>query len=260
MTKPATGLGVEPPRPPDERELDVTRAYYDDFARRYDAHRGGRVPGGYHDMVDALELGFLERYAAGRSVLEVGCGTGLLLERTARFAKEARGVDLSAGMLERARARGLDVVQASATALPFESASFDVACSFKTLPHVRDIRRALGEMARVVRPGGVLVAEFYNPLSLRALAKRIAHPRAVSQARTEADVYTRFDRPWRVASLLPAGCRIVASRGVRIVTPAAAALRLPLLGRLLRAAEQRLCDSPLAYLGGFWIVAARTPR
>src|SRR5262249_19631666 len=87
------------------------KAYYDAFARRYEERRDGRDPGGYHDLVDELEVGFVERFGRGGDVLEVGCGTGLLLRRIAGFARSARGVDLSPGMLERAKARGLDVVE-----------------------------------------------------------------------------------------------------------------------------------------------------
>src|SRR5579862_7866011 len=144
---------------PDDH-LGATRAYYDEFSARYEDRRDGRDPGGYHDLIDELEVGFVERWGRGRDVLEVGCGTGLLLRRIAGFARSARGVDLSPGMLERARARGLDVVVGSATSLPFPDASFDVACSFKVLAHVRDIRTALAEMSRAVRPGGHVLAEF----------------------------------------------------------------------------------------------------
>src|SRR5580693_8070203 len=99
---------------PDDH-LGQTRAYYDEFAARYEERRDGRDPGGYHDLLDELEVGFVERYGRGRDVLEVGCGTGLLLRRIAGFARTARGVDLSPGMLAQARARGLDVIEASAT-------------------------------------------------------------------------------------------------------------------------------------------------
>jgi len=242
-----------------EDHLRATRRYYDEFAQRYDAARGGNVVGGYHDLIDELELGFLRRYGQGASVLEVGCGTGLLLERIARFAERCSGVDLSPGMLEKARARGLEVREASATDLPFEDDSFDVVCSFKVLPHVREIRSALREMMRVVRPGGTMVAEFYNPWSLRALAKRLGPAGAISANTNEDAVYTRFDQPTRVARLLPPGATIIDRRGVRIITPAAVALRVPGLGKLLRFAEQRLCDGPLARFGGFWIAAVRKP-
>jgi len=239
----------------DPDHLAATRAYYDGFAERYEDRRDGRDPGGYHDLLDELELGFVERFGRGRDVLEVGCGTGLLLRHLAAFARSARGVDLSPGMLERARARGLSVVEASATELPFADASFDVVCSFKVLAHVRDVRRALSEMARVTRPGGHVVAELYNPFSLRGLAKRLGPAGAVAAGATEHDVYTRFDPPWRLREMKPPGTRLVASRGVRILIPAAAALRVPVLGALLRGGERLLCDSPLRFLGGFWVAA-----
>ena len=97
---------------------ESNRAYYDAFSKGYEKHRGDNDPGGYHDLLDELEAGFVERYGRGRDVLEVGCGTGLVLSRIREFAKSAKGVDLSPGMLELARERGLDVVEGSATATP----------------------------------------------------------------------------------------------------------------------------------------------
>lgn len=242
----------------DENEhLETTRAYYDEFADRYEDRRDRHDPGGYHDLLDDLEVEFVERFGRGRDVLEVGCGTGLLLRRFAGFARSAKGVDLSPGMLARARARGLDVAEASATALPFADNSFDVACSFKVLAHVRDIHQALAEMARVVRPGGHVLAELYNPISLRGLVKQLGPAGAISAAKDESAVYTRFDAPWSIDGLKPRGTTLVGSRGVRIVIPAAAALRVPVLGWALRAGERLLCDSPLRYFGGFWIAALR---
>ncbi len=241
----------------EDRHLADTRAYYDGFAARYEEGRDGHDPGGYHDLLDDLEVGFVERFGRGGDVLEVGCGTGLLLRRMAAFARSARGVDLSPGMLEQARARGLDVGEASATDLPFPDASFDVVCSFKVLAHVREVERALGEMARVVRPGGYVIAELYNPLSLRGLVKRFGPAGAVAEGSTEHDVYTRFDPPWRIGAIKPPSTRLVASRGVRIFTPAAAALRLPAIGAILRRGERLCCDSPLRWLGGFWIAALK---
>ena len=241
----------------EEDHLSATRRYYDEFAQDYERERGGKVVGGYHDLIDELELDFLRRFGEGAKVLEVGCGTGLLLERIADFAGNCCGVDLSPGMLEKARERGLQVREASATSLPFDDGSFDVVCAFKVLAHVRDIRGALHEMFRVLRPGGTLVVEFYNPLSLRALAKRLRPAGAISAHTNEDAVYTRFDSPARVASWLPADAEIIDRRGVRILIPAAAALRVPGLGAVLRFAERRLCDGPLARFGGFWIAAIR---
>jgi ubiquinone/menaquinone biosynthesis C-methylase UbiE len=240
-----------------DAHLDATREYYDEFSHRYDDKRGGSVRDGYHDLVDELELEFLARHASGGRVLEVGCGTGLLLAKMAKFASDAKGVDLSPGMLSHARRRGLDVIEGSATELPFDDDSFDVACSFKVLAHIKEVRKALSEMLRVVRPGGTVVAEFYNPRSLRALAKRLGPAGSISAATTEAAVFTRFDSPEDVRQMLPAGSQIIDRRGVRIVTPYAPALQLPLVGPVLRKLERGLCDGPLAAFGGFWIAAIR---
>jgi ubiquinone/menaquinone biosynthesis C-methylase UbiE len=236
----------------DDRE---NRKYYNAFSTGYESARGDNDPGGYHNLLDELESGYVELYGRGKDVLEVGCGTGLILERIRRFARRATGIDLSPGMLEKARARGLDVVEGSATELPFSDGEFDVACSFKVLAHIPDIRKCLSEMARVTKPGGMILAEFYNPWSMRGLVKRFGPAGRVAQGTTESDVYTRFDSPWDVPGLLPPGCRVIGSRGIRIVIPSANALKIPVLGSLLKRTERALSDSPARYFGGFWVAA-----
>ena len=141
-------------------------------------------------------------------------------------------------MLEQARARGLDVREASVTSIPFPDESFDVTCAFKVLAHVPEIGRALAEMARVTRPGGVVVAEFYNPVSLRGVVKRMGPAAKISSRTRESAVYTRFDAPWIVPRLLPPSLSLEAVRGVRIVTPAAARDAHPRRSRpILRSLE-----------------------
>jgi ubiquinone/menaquinone biosynthesis C-methylase UbiE len=240
------------PNDPSARDA-ATRAYYDEFSRAYERHRRPNDANGYHALVDDLEVALVERYGRGKDVLECGCGTGLLLERFGAFARRASGIDLSPGMLEAARARGLDVREGSVTELPFGDATFDVTCSFKVLAHVPAIGRALAEMARVTRPGGVILAEFYNPMSLRGLAKRLGPVGKISQGTREDAVYTRFDPPWVVPRLLPPGVRLVAARGVRIVTPAAVVMRVPGVRAIFRGLEERLADSPAAFFAGFYV-------
>lgn len=230
------------------------KSYYDDFAGWYDRERGR----GYHKMLDDLEVGLVERYGRDADVLEAGCGTGLLLERVKAFAASATGVDLSGGMLARARARGLDVAQGSVTALPYRDHSFDLVYCVKVLPHVADIRLALSEMARVTRPGGVVLAEFYNPMSLRGLVKAIKPPSAISERHDDEAVFTRYDRPADIRSYLPPTLRWETARGVRILTPVAQVHRVPVLGQALRAAEGALADVPVVRdLAGFVIAVAR---
>jgi ubiquinone/menaquinone biosynthesis C-methylase UbiE len=234
-----------------------SREYYDEFAKVYDERRGNKVPGGYHDLLDELETGLVERFGTQKDILEVGCGTGLIMQRAQTFARHVQGVDLSPGMLAHARSRGLDVVQGSATQLPFPDDRFDVTYSFKVLAHVPDIQRALSEMARVTRPGGMILAEFYNPFSIRGLLRHLGPAKQIGQSKKEADVFTRFDSPARARALTPAGCHFHGARGIRIVTPAAQLIDMKGIGRLFYAAERRLADSPLSVCAGFYVAQYR---
>lgn len=232
--------------------LKSNQTYYDAFAATYDARRAQ----GYHAMLDDLEAGLVLRYARGGDVLEAGCGTGLVLNRMAPYVRRAVGVDLSGGMLARARARGLTVAQGSVLALPVASASFDVVCCFKVLAHVEDIRSAMAELGRVVRPGGHLVAEFYNPRSVRGLLWRLKRPGRIAHGLDEKDVYVRFDTPAQAAGYLPDGFTSVDARGARVVTLAPQVFNLPVVGPLVAALETELAD-PLAALGSFYSLVAR---
>jgi ubiquinone/menaquinone biosynthesis C-methylase UbiE len=160
--------------------------------------------------------------------------------------------------LRPARGRGLRVVQGGLTDVPLPSASVDVVYSMKVLPHVPRIREALAELARVVRPGGHLLLEFYNPWSLRYLAKRLGGPAPIAAGTTDRDVFTRYDTLASARSYLPPDVELVAVRGVRVVTPTSTVFRVPSLGRLFARAERAACDLPLVRnLGGFLVLAAR---
>jgi ubiquinone/menaquinone biosynthesis C-methylase UbiE len=241
----------------EDHDHHATRAYYDEFSSRYEVERRPNRPDGYHALVDDLEVELVERYGTGGDVLECGCGTGLILERIARFSRNAKAIDLSPGMIRYAHARGIDVREASVTDIPFPAESFDVTCAFKVLAHVPQIGRALAEMARVTRPGGVVIAEFYNPVSIRGLVKRMGPAGAISHRTRESAVYTRFDAPWVIPRVLPPSLRIEAVRGARIVIPAAGVMRVPVLGNLLRKMEWRLADTPAAFFAGFYLVVLR---
>src|SRR5688572_11459105 len=96
--------------------LDRTRAYYDEFSKSYERHRRPNHGGGYHALVDDLEVELCARYGRGMDILECGCGTGLILERLKEFGRRVVGIDLSPGMLSLARSRGLEVQEGSVTA------------------------------------------------------------------------------------------------------------------------------------------------
>jgi len=93
-------------------------------------------------------------------VLDVATGTGLVAEALLARGFRVTGLDQSAEMLAVASKRfgdRVELVEAPADALPFPDASFDtVVCTF-ALCAIPDERRAVGEMIRVLRPGGLLL-------------------------------------------------------------------------------------------------------
>jgi SAM-dependent methyltransferase len=93
---------------------------------------------------------------AGLRLVDCGCGTGHNLQLL-RPHGVAVGFDLSAAGLLRARGSGAAVVRGDVTRVPLASGAFDVATSFDVLQCVEGDLEALREMARIVRPGGVVV-------------------------------------------------------------------------------------------------------
>jgi SAM-dependent methyltransferase len=92
-------------------------------------------------------------------VLEVGCGRGELSARVAsELGATVVALDQSERMVEIARAAGVDARVGDVQELPFDDASFDCAVAAWMLYHVPDVDRGLSELARVLRPGGRLVA------------------------------------------------------------------------------------------------------
>jgi SAM-dependent methyltransferase len=110
-------------------------------------------------LARALSLHPPRGAGAPHRILDAGCGTGGNALALARLGA-VTGVDLHPRAIALARQRGLPrLARASIEALPFPSASFDAVVSVDVLYHqaVADDAAALGELARVCRPGGVVV-------------------------------------------------------------------------------------------------------
>jgi len=129
----------------------TTGARYDGFADWYDTEFQPERPSETWETLVRL-LGDPEG-----ALLDVGCGTGAYAVRLAELGWDVTGVDLSADMLRRASAKGVDAVQADATALPFDDGSFEAAVSVFTHTDFDDFPGAVREIARVLRPGAPFV-------------------------------------------------------------------------------------------------------
>jgi SAM-dependent methyltransferase len=110
------------------------------------------------DHAEDVAFEAVAELAPGR-VLDAGCGTGEFAERLQReLGTHVQAIDLSARMVELTAQRGVPAEVADIQALPFADGEFDVAVANWVLYHVEDLDRGLAELARVLRPGGALVA------------------------------------------------------------------------------------------------------
>jgi SAM-dependent methyltransferase len=145
---------------------------------------------------DAAEVAFgAVAEAMPRRVLEVGCGLGAFAERlTGELDAHVLAVDLSTRMVELARARGVDARLGDVQELPFADGEFDCTVANWMLYHVPDVDRAIAELARVVRPGGRLVAATGSPdnlLELRELLGAETRPRQAFDSENGAELLQR---------------------------------------------------------------------
>lgn len=150
----------------------------------YAAHRPG-PPGRLYDMLAALGVGL-----PGQDLLDLGTGTGLVARSFARRGCRVSATDIAPGQIDAARveaaAEGLtvDFQVAPAEACPFADARFDVVTASQCWLYF-DPDRAMAEVTRVLRPGGVLVTTHFSWL-----------PEAGSVARGSEDLVLRHNPAW----------------------------------------------------------------
>lgn len=105
------------------------------------------------------------RVTQGTRVLDAGCGTGLLALLASLRGAQVSAIDAAPGMVEVARQRlpAADVRVSDLESLPFEDAAFDAVIGVNSVFYAEDMAAAMGEIARVVRPGGLVVLTAWGP-------------------------------------------------------------------------------------------------
>lgn len=159
----------------------------------------------------------------GKRVLDVGCGDGELTQKLAERGADVIGADANPDMIAAAQRRNAGTYQvADATALPFDDETFDVVTAVTVLCVCDDPKILVGEMARVLKPGGRLVIGELGKWSLWALSRRL---RGLANNRMWRD--TRFFSTHGLAALA-AGARLEVrqSRGAVYYPPLGVAARM----------------------------------
>lgn len=166
-----------------DAQSDYWRAIYDDAApRTYSAYRL------WEQHTFALE--FVAQQRGVQHILELGCGAGLLAMDFARRGYQITAVDLAPNMIaqarEMARERALSVAWrvGAAETLPDADEAYDAIVALGLLANIPQLDLALSEMARVLRPGGMIAVTMPNGFALdvwvalpRSLSIMIWHPR-----------------------------------------------------------------------------------
>jgi len=159
----------------------------------------------YFDFYPYLP-GYVPARLDGERVLEIGLGFGSLGQLLAERGADYHGLDIAPGpvatMRERIARAGLDdadarVLQGSALAIPHPDASFDRVFSIGCLHHTGDVRGAVAEVRRVLRPGGTAVVMLYARHSFRRyslIAAALARRRSGGAGAVEREVRRTYDQ------------------------------------------------------------------
>ncbi len=133
--------------------LEKVQDHYDGIADRYDRRYYGGRGGSYYDHI----CGYVrESLPEKGTILDLGCGTGLFLAGYIAGGGAGTGLDLSRGMIQKARERCpySEFTVGTAEHIPFRDNTFDAVSSLLAFSYLREPEKVLAEAYRVIRPGG----------------------------------------------------------------------------------------------------------
>lgn len=165
----------------------------EDFKKehRNSFHSSGELYGKWHDIYSGSDylskwarhrldtaLGLLSAYGLGKkgNALDIGIGSGVLMREVGRMGARTYGADISLDLAARLRNSGCRrLMVADVESLPLSSKAFDLVTCLGVLEYVPDDRKALGELYRIISPGGHLVlavASYHRYNALLNMAAR----------------------------------------------------------------------------------------
>jgi 2-polyprenyl-6-hydroxyphenyl methylase/3-demethylubiquinone-9 3-methyltransferase len=179
-------------------ERTVNNAFYEDLA-----------DGWYEDRNHPIALlraenavrnpWILSKLPPKSTVLDIGCGAGLLTNELALHGHTVTGVDLSANSLkvaqQRDTTRSVSYLHADAFKLPYAPESFDVICAMDFLEHIPQPGQIIAQVARLLRPNGLFFFHTFNrnPLSWLLVIKGVEW--CVPNTPPDMHLYSHFIKP-----------------------------------------------------------------
>ena len=162
------GLVYTDPRPDGRDILETYRAVEDPL---YIEEREGRVLTFEHHLKPMERL---TGKPARRPLLDVGAYTGVFVEIASQHGWDAWGLEPSSWAVERARSRGLQMIQGTLDTTDLPEERFDVVTMWDVIEHLTDPRQALVEARRLLTPNGLLVI---HTIDIESLFARLMGPR-----------------------------------------------------------------------------------
>ena len=200
------------PRDGSEKTLKLERrsigvsAGYDVWAASYDDYGNPLV------VLEEPTVHGLLGDVRGRDVLDAACGTGRHTRWLCDHGARVVGVDESAGMLAVARAKcpEADLHLGSVLALPVENAKFDVVLNALMAEHVDDVNALVAELARALRPGGLIVLSVFHPAMVaKGVRTHFEHAESATEYELATFGHTRADY---LAAFAGAGVSVTQTR------------------------------------------------
>jgi 2-polyprenyl-3-methyl-5-hydroxy-6-metoxy-1,4-benzoquinol methylase len=119
----------------------------------------------------------LNRYfSSGAKILDIGCNSGVLVEKLQRRGYEAWGTDISKESIDAGKFRGVkNLIVAEGDRQPFEDGTFDCVLALDVIEHIEKDGEALAEFKRLLKPGGMIVIKVPAFMFMWGLQDEVAH-------------------------------------------------------------------------------------